>query len=405
MVITLSKIYFHIDVNNAFLSWEAVKRLNEGEKTDLRTIPSAIAGDPKKRTGVILAKSPIAKKMGVKTGEPLFSALKKCPNLVCVPPNHDYYETQSNKLKKFLEKYSDEIEPYSIDECFMAHIPLLGTPLEVAEKIREDIYITFGFTVNIGISDTKYLAKIASDFEKPNKIHTLYRYEIKEKLWPLEIESMFLLGGKTAAKLRTIGIDTIGKLAKTDVNLLKLHLKSHGEELYNFAWGKDIDEKHEKKETPKSIGHSKTSVTDLTNKNEIYSFLLDITLDTANRLRKENMKAKTITVSIKTSNFKVYSSSYTLDFSTDITTELFNAAKNIFNKMYKNEPIRLLGISLSNLEPAKISQLNIFDTSNEKEHKLDKTVDDIINKFHNSHLVTRGTLIEKKNRTKNNPPY
>lgn len=396
MVITLSKIYFHIDVNNAFLSWEAVKRLNEGEKTDLRTIPSAIAGDPKKRTGIILAKSPIAKKMGVKTGEPLFSALKKCPNLICVPPNHDYYEIQSKKLKKFLEKYSDEIEPYSIDECFIAHIPLLGTPMEVAEQIRTDIYNTFGFTVNIGISDTKYLAKIASDFEKPNKIHTLYRYEIKEKLWPLEIESMFLLGGKTAAKLRTIGIDTIGKLAKTDVNILKLHLKSHGEELYNFAWGKDIDEKHEKKETPKSIGHSKTSVTDLTNKDEIYSFLLDITLDTANRLRKENMKAKTITISIKTSNFKVYSSSYTLDFSTDITTEIFNAAKNIFNKMYQNEPIRLLGISLSNLENAEISQLNIFDTSNEKEHKLDKTVDDIINKFHNNHLVTRGSLITKK---------
>ena len=395
MVIKLSKIYFHIDVNNAFLSWEAVKRLNKGEKIDLRTIPSAIAGDPKKRTGVILAKSPIAKKMGVKTGEPLFSAMNKCPNLVCVPPNHEYYEEQSSKLKKFLEKYSDEIEPYSIDECFISHIPLLGTPIEVANKIKDDIYNTFGFTVNIGVSDTKYLAKIASDFEKPNKIHTLYRHEIKEKLWPLEIESMFLLGGKTAARLRAIGIDTIGKLAKTDVNILKIHLKSHGEELYNFAWGKDIDEKHERKEIPKSIGHSKTSTYDLTNLEEIYSFLLDITCDTANRLRKENMKAKTITVNVKTDNFKVYSSSHTLDFYTDITIEIFNIAKNIFNKMYKKEPLRLIGISLSNLEAAEINQLNIFDTSNEKEHKLDKTVDNILSKFHDSHIVTRGSLIKK----------
>ena len=395
MVITLSKIYFHIDVNNAFLSWEAVKRLKEGETTDLRTIPSAIAGDPKKRTGVILAKSPIAKKMGVKTGEPLFSAIKKCPKLVCVPPNHGYYEEQSSKLKKFLEKYSDEIEQYSVDECFIAHIPLLGTPLEVANKIKNDIYNTFGYTVNIGVSDAKYLAKIASDFEKPNKVHTLYRYEIKEKLWPLDIESMFLLGGKTASKLRTIGIDTIGKLAKTDIHILKIHLKSHGEELYNFAWGKDIDERHEKKEIPKSVGHSKTSIHDLTNLEEIYTFLLDITCDTCTRLRKENMKAKTITVNVKTNNFKVYSSSYTLNFATDITTDLFNAAKNIFNKMYKNEPLRLIGISLSNLEEAEISQFNIFDTSNQKEQKLDKTVDDILNKFHDSHIVTRGSLIKK----------
>lgn len=395
MVINLSKIYFHIDVNNAFLSWEAVKRLKESETTDLRTIPSAIAGDPKKRTGVILAKSPIAKKMGVKTGEPLFSAIKKCPNLVCVPPNHEYYEKQGIKLKKFLEKYSDEIEPYSIDECFIAHIPLLGEPLEVANKIKDDIYNTFGYTVNIGVSDTKYLAKIASDFEKPNKIHTLYRYEIKEKLWPLQIESMFLLGGKTAAKLRAIGIDTVGKLAKIDVNILKTHLKSHGEELYNFAWGKDIDEKHERKETPKSVGHSKTSSYDLINLEEIYSFLLDITCDTASRLRKENMKARTITVNVKTNNFKVYSSSYTLDFSTDVTTEIFNASKNIFNKMYKGEPLRLIGISLSNLEESELSQLNIFDKTNEKEHKLDKTVDDILNKFHDNHIVTRGSLLKK----------
>ena len=395
MVIKLSKIYFHIDVNNAFLSWEAVKKLKQGEKIDLRTIPSAIAGDPKKRTGVILAKSPIAKKMGVKTGEPIFSAMKKCPNLVCVPPNHEYYEEQSIKLKKFLEKYSDEIEPYSIDECFIAHIPLLGEPLEVANKIKDDIYNTFGFTVNIGVSDTKYLAKIASDFEKPNKIHTLYRYEIKEKLWPLKIESMFLLGGKTAAKLKTLGINTVEKLAKTDINILKTHLKSHGEELYNFAWGKDIDEKHERKENPKSVGHSKTSTYDLTNTEEIYSFLLDITCDTCNRLRKENMKAKTITVNVKTNNFKVYSSSYTLDFPTNITTEIFNSAKKILNNMYKGEPLRLIGISLSNLEKSEIDQLNIFDTSNEKEHKLDKTVDDILNKFHNNHIVTRGSLLKK----------
>lgn len=401
-MIKLSKIYFHIDVNNAFLSWEAVKRLKEGEQIDLRTIPSAVAGDPKNRTGIILAKSKPAKDMGVKTGEPIFAAMKKCPNLLCVPPNHSYYEAESKKLRKLLEDFSDEIEPYSIDECFISYIPLLGSVMDVANNIKDRIFNELGFTVNIGISDTKYLAKVASDFEKPNKIHTLYTSEIKEKFWPLPIETMFLLGGKTAAKLKAIGIDTVGKLANTDIKILKAHLKSQGEDLYNYAWGKDIDERHQKKETPKSVGHSKTSSYDLTNLEEIYSFILDVVQDTCNRLRKENMKANTITISLKTSNFKVYSSSSTLDFPTNGTSEIYKDCKNIFNKMYKGEPLRLIGVSLSNLELDETTQLNLFENFNEKEHKLDKTVDTILNKFGNNHLITRGSLIHSDKNSKNN---
>jgi DNA polymerase-4 len=399
-VIELTKIYFHIDVNNAFLSWEAVKRLKEGETTDLRTIPSAVAGDPKNRTGIILAKSKPAKDKGVKTGEPIFSAMKKCPNLICVPPNHKYYEKESIKLRKILEDFSDEVIPYSIDECFITYIPLLGEVMEVANNIKERIFNELGFTVNIGISDTRYLAKVASDFEKPNKIHTLYTSEIKEKFWPLPIENMFLLGSKTANKLKTLGIDTVYKLANTDINILKAHLKSQGEDLYNYAWGKDIDERHQKHETPKSIGHSKTSPYDLTDLEYIYSFMLDVVQDTSNRLRAENMKANTITVTLKTSNFKIYSMAQTLPFATNGTNEIFNDSKNIFNKMYKGEPLRLIGISLSNLEPDETTQLNIFETFNEKEHKLDKTVDDILKKFGNN-LVTRASLIHN-DKTKNN---
>ena len=396
MVIKLSKIYFHIDVNNAFLSWEAIYRLEHGEKTDIRCIESAVAGDPKKRTGVILAKSPKAKAKGVKTGEAIFESKRKCPNLVLFPPHHDFYSKKSKQMKKLLEDFSDVIEPFSIDEYFIEYIPILGSYMDVACTIQTRILKELGFTVNIGISDTKYLAKVASDFEKPNKIHTLFKSEIKEKLWPLKVEDMFLLGPKSAKKLKEIGIDTIGKLANTNVEILKTHLKSHGEELFNFAWGKDIDEKHERKEVQKSISHSKTSSYDLTDLDEIYTFILDIVNDTCIRLRHEKMKTKNICVTLKTNNFDVYSSSVTLLTSTDSTSEIFNVCKNIFHNMYKKEPLRLIGINLSSLESNCSSQLNMFDSLNEKTCTVDKTVDSLLEKFNDSHIITRGSLIKGK---------
>lgn len=396
MVIKLSKIYFHIDVNNAFLSWEAIYLMQNGEKTDIRNIESAVAGDPQKRTGVILAKSPKAKAMGVKTGEAIFQARSKCPNLVLYPPHHDFYNLQSKRMKKLLENYSDVIEQFSIDEYFIEYIPLLGSYIDVAHEIQTKIFNELGFTVNIGISDTKYLAKVASDFEKPNKIHTLFKSEIKEKLWPLKIEDMFLLGPKSAKKLREIGINTVGKLANTNVEILKSHLKSHGEELYNFAWGTDIDEKHQRQETPKSVSHSKTSSYDLTNTDEIYNFILDIVNDTCIRLRHENMKTKNVAVTLKTNNFDVYSSSVTLDTATDSTSEIFEICKRIFNNMYKKEPLRLIGVNLSCLEDSSSTQLNMFDSINEKSCKVDKTVDLLLEKYNDSGLITRGSLIKSK---------
>ncbi len=396
LVIKLYKIYFHIDVNNAFLSWEAIYLMQNGEKIDIRNIESAVAGDPKNRTGVILAKSPKAKAMGVKTGEAIFQAKNKCPNLVLYTPHHDFYNLQSKRMKKLLENYSDVVEPYSVDEYFIEYVPILGSYMDVACEIQNKIFNELGFTVNIGISDTKYLAKIASDFEKPNKIHTLFKSEIKEKLWPLKVEDMFLLGPKSAKKLREIGINTVGKLANTNVEILKAHLKSHGEELYNFAWGMDIDEKHEKKEVPKSVSHSKTSSYDLTDIDEIYNFILDIVNDTCIRLRHEKMKTKNISVTLKTNNFDVYSSSVTLDSSTDSTTEIFKICKRIFYDMYKKEPLRLIGINLSCLESHGAAQLNLFDTANAKTCKVDKTVDSLLDKFNDNGLITRGSLIKGK---------
>lgn len=185
------RVIFHIDVNSAFLSWEAVYRLNVlKEEVDLREIASAIGGDEKKRRGVILAKSPMAKACGVRTGESIMEARKKCPNLYLAPSNHELYKKNSQAFMNILREYSPDVEPYSIDEAFVDMTGmqvLFGEPLEAAYKIKDRIREELGFTVNIGISSNKYLAKMASDFQKPDKVHTLYPEEIREKMWPLPV--------------------------------------------------------------------------------------------------------------------------------------------------------------------------------------------------------------------------
>ena len=196
----MERIILHIDVNNAFLSWTAVKLLKEGYKTDIREIPSVIAGDEDTRHGIVLAKSPVAKKMGIKTAETLYQARKKCPNLQTFQADRKYYKEMSNKMFEYISKFSPTIEKFSIDECF---VDLTGTHylynniIELAYKIKDEIYKKFGFTVNIGIANNKLCAKMASDFEKPNKVHTLFNNEIPSKMWPLPIEELFMVGKKT----------------------------------------------------------------------------------------------------------------------------------------------------------------------------------------------------------------
>lgn len=391
----MSNIIFHIDVNNAFLSWSAVEYLKQGYGRDLRCIPSAIAGDPNTRTGVILAKSPIAKAYGVKTGEAIFKAKSKCKGLEIFPPNFKLYEEQSIKFKNILSKYSDKVESFSIDEAFIEYVPLFGTYMEVAKKIKNEIYSTLGFTVNIGISTNKLLAKMASDFEKPNKIHTLFQEEIAKKMWPLPIEDLFFLGKSSADKLHNIGIKTIYDLAHCDVNTLTKLLKSHGLQLYEYANGIDNSTLEPAKVEVKSISNSKTCIKDLYNEEDILQELYILCNKTASRLRTEKKKCKTITVVLKTNFFKVYSSSYSLNHYTDITKEIIENARAVFYKMYKGEAIRLVGIGLSNLDDDSNLQLSIFDKENTKQNKIDTTIDELIAKFGNSTILTRGSCIKK----------
>ena len=232
------KIIFHIDVNSAYLSWTAVKMLKNGYPKDIRNIPCIIGGDKKNRHGIVLAKSISAKKYGIVTGEPVVNALKKCPGLEIVPPEHDYYSEQSHKLMELLKSFTPDIEQVSVDECYMDYTGIrnkFSNEIEAAYTIKNKVKEQFGFTVNVGISDVKVLAKMASDFEKPDKVHTLYKEEIKEKMWKLPVEDLFMAGKSSVNVLHKLGIFTIGQLAKSPVTILDAHLKSHGRVLWEYA--------------------------------------------------------------------------------------------------------------------------------------------------------------------------
>jgi DNA polymerase-4 len=299
-------VIFHVDVNSAFLSREAVHRLQSGDELDLREIASAVAGDKNKRHGVILAKSIPAKKYGVKTGEPLVDALKKCPNLTIVPPSHDLYETNSRAFIKILNSYSPCVEQCSIDEayCDMTGMSaMFGPPMEAANKIRERIKQELGFTVNIGISNNKLLAKMASDFQKPDRIHTLYPEEIPDKMWGLPVGDLFFVGKSTVKKLHTLGIYTIGELAKTDVRILKEHLKKHGEVIHCFANGIDASVISNEEVKNKGYGNSTTIAFDVEDESTAKLILLSLAESVASRLRKDDRMAKVVSVSIVNSEF------------------------------------------------------------------------------------------------------
>ena len=214
-------IIFHIDVNSAYLSWTAVKLLKEAakdeKKIDIRNIPAIIGGDREKRHGIVLAKSISAKKFGIVTGEPIANALQKCPNILIVPPEHGYYNEQSHKLMNLLRTFTPDIEQVSVDECYMDFSGIQNeypSPLACAYKIKDTVKEKLGFTVNVGISDVKVLAKMASDFQKPDRVHTLFPDEIPEKMWPLPIRNLLFLGKASEQKLLNQGIRTIGDLAR-----------------------------------------------------------------------------------------------------------------------------------------------------------------------------------------------
>ena len=410
----MDRIVFHIDVNSAYLSWEAVARLKAGETVDLREIPAAVGGDIETRHGVILAKSIPAKKYGVTTGEPVVDALRKCPDLTLVKPHHQMYREQSRAFIAILQQYSDVIEQFSVDEAFVDMTGsgrLFGTPVEAAHRIRKQIYEELGFTVNIGVSSNKLLAKMASDFEKPNRVHTLFPEEVKEKMWPLPVSELFMAGKSSVAILEKLEIRTIGELAQTDPKLLEFHLKSHGRTLWEFANGIG-DAKVQSEETAaKGVGNSTTLPKDVEKAEDAKKVLFSLAESVGKRLRKAGQKANMVSVEIRYSDFQNVSHQKQLGRASGADQVIYEAACSLFDELWNGKPIRLLGVRTAKLvDEDEPEQLSLFDLqfevksekpkkSMEKLKKLSAAMGEIRGKY-GADAVIRGSVLEQREKEK-----
>ena len=383
----MKSIVFHIDVNAAFLSWEAVYRLaHKGEKQDLRELASAVGGDVTLRHGIILAKSIPAKDYGIKTGETILEARRKCPDLVLVPPDYHLYEKCSAAFMEILREYSDVVEQYSIDEAFVdmsGSCHLFGSPREVAGQIKDRIREELGFTVNVGISSNKLLAKMASDLQKPDRVHTLYPEEITRKMWPLPVSELFFVGRSTTSKLLSMGIRTIGELAKADPAWLKCMLKKQGEVIWGFANGLDFSPVLRKPMANKGYGNSTTIPFDVTDAETAEQVLLALSETLGNRLRADQVQIRVVSVGIRYADLSYASHQKTLQSATDVTWEIYEAACRLFGELWNGRPIRHLGIHTGQVSGADLGrQLSIFDELDyEKLGRMDQAVDGLRKRF------------------------
>lgn len=404
----MDSVFFHIDVNSAFLSWSAIDQKQQAISTntldsyiDIRNIPSIIGGDSASRHGIVLAKSIPAKKYGISTAEPIVSALKKCPNLTIVPPNHKSYSLHSKALMDYLCGFCPIIEQVSIDECYMDFTPIAHeykSPLTAAHIIKDGVRDTFGFTVNVGISDKKVLAKMASDFKKPDLVHTLYSHEIQKKMWQLPVSSLFMCGKSSQDTLKKLGITTIGELASCNPALLESHLKSHGILLWEYANGIDSSTIQDTPSPVKGIGNSTTMPQDALTLDDMRPILLSLSESVSKRLRKQHYLAGTITVEIKYSNFQSCSHQTILPAHTNTSSVIFETGYALLKQLWNKTPVRLLGIRATKLidENAPI-QMDLFSyqtpqKENEKYKKIDEAMDTIRQKY-GDNAITRGSLL------------
>lgn len=394
------RVIFHVDVNSAFLSWEAVEHLKNGGNEDYRQMLTAIGGDSSKRHGIILAKSIMTKPYGVETGEPVVNAVRKCPNLILLPSHHDLYRQYSRSLMEILSTYSDKIEQFSIDEAFLDMTGtelLFGKPLDAANKLRNEVREKLGFTVNVGVSSNKLLAKMASDFVKPDKTHTLFPEEVPEKMWPLPVRDLFFVGASTAAVLNSLGIRTIGELAHFDKDVLKNIMKKQGESLWYLANGIDDSEVCTAQTDPKGYSNETTTTYDITDAKEAKDILLELTENVCQRIREDGVKIESVGIHLRYNDLSRASHQCALDAPTNITNEIYGYVKTLFDEKWEGTPIRLLGVRVTKIaDPDKGRQMSLFDnTDYEKLEKLDQALDDINSRFGRG-TVKRASSIDRK---------
>lgn len=396
----------HIDVNNAFLSWSAVYYLLKGSKVDIRNTYAVIGGNEEKRSGIVLAKSNLAKNRGIVTGETLYSARKKCPNLKTYPMNYPFYQMMSKKLFDLIKQYTPDIEIASIDECYLDYTKiknLYNSPISFAEKLQTEINEKLKFTVNIGIANNKLCAKMASDFSKPNKIHTLYGYEVKEKMWPLLVEELFGVGKKSAEKLKILNIKTIKDLAEANPLKLYPYFKNQTTYLINIANGIDESEVNCNTIENKGISNEITLPKDINDCIELDKYLQALSEKVSLRLRKEQKYANVVAVIIKNNQFKRRTHQMKLENPTNSTTEIYEITKKLLRQMFNDDEVRLIGVRLDNLTNENIKQISLFQSIDKdiKEEKLDKTLDDLKKKYGKDIIKKVGSINLKDKESSN----
>ena len=360
----MHRIIFHIDVNSAFLSWTAVKMLREG-KPDIRLVPSVVSGDPSDRRSIITAASIPAKKLGIKTAQPVSMALRTCPSLVIVGGDWAWYKACSEGFISICRSYSPVLQQFSIDECFidMSFRCNPDNAVEVATRLKDEVKSRMGFTVNVGIGSNKLLAKMASDFEKPDKVHTLWENEVQEKMWPLGVRDLLWVGKKTEERLTAYGIHTIGQLAQLGMgSLTRLVGRKFAQQLHENANGRDDSPVETEIGEAKSVSAERTFSKDLVDPKDIDKALFKVACIVAHRIRRHNFRASTVSMFVKYKDFSVAQKQCSLSQPTDVTAVILNEARRMLPEVWDGvTPIRQVGLGVSKLTHESAIQMSLFE--------------------------------------------
>ncbi|MBQ0145296.1 MAG: DNA polymerase IV [Bacteroidales bacterium] len=360
------RVIFHIDVNSAFVSWSAVKIMAEGGE-DIRLIPSVVSGDPSDRRSIVSAKSIPCKKYGINTAEPVSMALRKCPGLVIVRGDWEWYSKCSSNFIAICRTYSPTLEQFSIDECFLDMTERLQgrDPVKVANELRKDVSSLLGFTVNVGVGSNKLLAKMASDFEKPDKVHTLWDTEVKEKMWPLPVRDLLWVGKKTEERLVASGVDTIGKLATLGtLSLGNIVGSNAAAQLHMHANGIDDSPVETETQEAKSCSAERTFSKDISDPRLLDRELFKVAVEVAHRIRLDSFKAGGVSVFVKTKDFEVHSRQHATETPTDVTALILNEARRMIPSIWDGvTPLRQVGLGVFKLTHEENHQLSLFEDS------------------------------------------
>jgi len=360
----MSRVIFHIDVNSAFLSWTAVKLMREG-KPDIRLVPSVVSGDPNDRRSIITAASIPAKKLGIKTAQPVSMALRTYPQLLIVGGDWAWYKECSEGFISICRRYSPVLQQFSIDECFidMSLRCRSDEAVEVATRLKDEIRDRLGFTVNVGIGSNKLLAKMASDFEKPDKVHTLWESEVQEKMWPLGVRDLLWVGKKTEERLMAYGIRTIGDLAKLGMGpLTRLVGRKFALQLHENANGRDDSPVETESAEAKSYSAERTFSQDLSDPKDIDKALFNVACIVAHRIRRDDFRASTVSMFIKYKDFSVAQKQCQISQPTDVTAVILNEARRMLSEVWDGwTPIRQVGLGVSKLTHENAVQMSLFE--------------------------------------------